>query len=221
MTLNHVTKQSEKIKVYLQAERMGESVNVDPSKPRSCARQRNRPNAAAENIEDWYRINVAIPFIDHIITELDSQFSGLAKTVSTLLGLVPLNIHTNEVIDLTEIKQLYFNDLPTPETLEQELSRWKHKFQSYKEKPSNCYEALKHCDSQIFPNIHVLLQIACTIPVTSCECERDGSILRHLNTYKRSSMTNERLTNLALMTIHYNHVIDLDKVSRYVCTISS
>ncbi len=47
--------------------------------------------------------NVAIPFIDHIITELDSQFSGLAKAVSTLLGLVPLNIHTNEVIDLTEI----------------------------------------------------------------------------------------------------------------------
>ncbi len=66
-------------KVYLQAERMGESVNVDPSKPRSCARQRNRPNAAAENIEDWYRINVAIPFIDHIITELDSQFSGWPK----------------------------------------------------------------------------------------------------------------------------------------------
>ncbi len=98
---------------------MGESVNVDPSKPRSCARQHNRPNAAAENIEDWYRINVAIPFIDHIITELDSEFSGLAKTVSTLLELVPLNIHTNEVIDLTEIKQLYLNDLLTPETLEQ------------------------------------------------------------------------------------------------------
>ena len=53
---------------------------------------------------------------------------------------------------------------------------------------------------------------ACTIPVTSCECERDGSVLRHLNTYKRSSMTNERLTFLALMTIHYNHAIDLHKV---------
>ncbi len=88
MTLNHLQNNQKNInnefhKVYLQAERMGESVNVDPSKPRSCARQHNRPNAAAENIEDWYRINVAIPFIDHIITQLDSQFSGLAKTVNS------------------------------------------------------------------------------------------------------------------------------------------
>ncbi len=78
MTLNHKTIRKniniEFHKVYLQAERMDESVNVDPSKPRSCARQCNRPNATAENIEDWHRINVALPFIDHIITELNSHF---------------------------------------------------------------------------------------------------------------------------------------------------
>ena len=51
-----------------------------------------------------------------------------------------------------------------------------------------------------------------TIPVMSCECERDGSILRHLNTCRRSSMTEQRLTALALMTIHYNHPVYLDRV---------
>ena len=76
MILNRTTKlirddiEVEFHKVYLQAERMGISVNVDSSKPRSCARQRNRPNATVESIEDWYRINVAIPFIDHVISEL-------------------------------------------------------------------------------------------------------------------------------------------------------
>ena len=72
-------------KVYQQAETMGASINVDPSRPRSCARQRNRPNIATD---DWYKVNVAIPFIDHIIAELDSQFSQLANTASQLLCLV-------------------------------------------------------------------------------------------------------------------------------------
>ena len=54
-------------KVYQQSERMATAVNVQPSKPRSCARQRHHPNADAETIEDWYRINEAVPFLDHII----------------------------------------------------------------------------------------------------------------------------------------------------------
>ena len=97
--------------MYQQAERMGASVNVDPSKPRSCARQRNRPNAAAESIDNWYRINVAIPFIDHIMTELDFHFSGLAKTASKLLALVLSNMYKKNVnLDLTELKTLYNDD---------------------------------------------------------------------------------------------------------------
>ena len=69
-------------KIYQQAERMGAVINVEPSKPRSCSRQINRPNATAESVEGWYKINVAIPFVDHIISELTSQFSQLAKTAS-------------------------------------------------------------------------------------------------------------------------------------------
>ena len=50
---------------------MASAVNVDPCKPRTCARQRNRPNAEAETVEEWYRVNVAVPFLDHIIAELN------------------------------------------------------------------------------------------------------------------------------------------------------
>ena len=64
-------------------------MNVQPSKPRTCIRQRNRPNAEAETVEEWYRVNVAVPFLDHIIVELDSQFSAIAQTSTRLLGLVP------------------------------------------------------------------------------------------------------------------------------------
>ena len=68
------------------------------------------------------------------------------------------------------------------------------------------------CDPTIFPNISVLLQIACTLPVTSCECERSASALRRLNKYMRASMGKCRLSNLALLHIHYDTPVDLDRV---------
>ena len=78
------------------------------------------------------------------MTELDSQFSGLAKTASKLLALVPSNMYKKDVnLDLTELKTFYNDDLPTPDTLDQELGQWKHKFQFVECKPSNCYELSK------------------------------------------------------------------------------
>ena len=68
--------------VYKQSERMAAAVDIEPAKPRTCARQKNRPNAEAETVEEWYKVNVAIPFLDHIITELGSQFLALAQMAS-------------------------------------------------------------------------------------------------------------------------------------------
>ena len=68
---------------------MAKAVNVEPSKPRSCSRQRNRPNVVECTVEEWYKINVAKPFIDHIISDLESRFSLHVKTASLLICLVP------------------------------------------------------------------------------------------------------------------------------------
>ena len=106
---------------------------------------------------------------------------------------------------------MYSGDLPSPELFDQEISHWKHKFDSASAMPDTCASALKQCDKIMFPNIHTLLKIACTIPVFSCECERGGSTLCRLRNHMRCSMTIERLTSLALMHIHYEHNIDLDE----------
>ena len=85
-------------------------------------------------------------------------------------------------------------------------------------RPSSLAESIKDCDSDLFPNIYVLLQIACTIPVTSCECERSASALRRLNNYMRASMGKSRLSHLALLHIHYDMQVDLDEVvDCYAC----
>ena len=200
--------------IFEHTKRMATVVNVEPSKPRSCSRQRNRPNVVACTVEEWYKINVAIPFIDHIISDLESHFSSNAKTVSSLLCLVPSLIVKKVTVDFADLIELYNDDLPSPELFSSELALWKHMFTSTPDGhvPSTCSAAMKICDELIFPNVFVLLKIACIIPVTSCECERNANTVRRLCNYMRCTMTEERFTSLALMHIHYNHKIDLNEV---------
>ena len=202
-------------KIYQQAVRMAAVVGVQPCAPRNCARQRHRPNADATTIEEWYKINVAIPFLDHITAELESQFSPLAKMSSKLLKLVPAIVCDKDAtVDIEDILQLYSNDLPSSELLEQEITRWKIKYMSVADskRPSSCASALKECDKDAYPNLYILLQIACTLPVSSCECERNASTLRRLRNFMRAGMSEDRLTSLALMHIHYDQNVNLDKV---------
>ena len=73
-------------------------------------------------------------------------------------------------------------------------------------------DSLVFASETIFPNIHCLFRLICTLPVTSCECEHSISVLRRLKTYLRSSMGQERLSGLALMHIHYGMELDLDEI---------
>ena len=69
---------------------------------------------------------------------------------------------------------LYDNDLPNPDIFDQELLLWKNKWcsTSAESRPSTLAESVKKCDEKRFPNVFVLLKIRCTLPVTSCECEK-------------------------------------------------
>ena len=52
-----------------------------------------------------------------------------------------------------------------------------------------------------FPNLLKELQIALTLSVSSAACERTFSSSKRIKTYLRSTMSDDRLTNLALLTI--------------------
>ena len=54
---------------------------------------------------------------------------------------------------------------------------------------------------QAFPTLLKLLQIALTICVTSAQCERYFSALKRIKTYLRSTMTEQRLVDLAVLSI--------------------
>ena len=111
----------------------------------------------------------------------------------------------------------YRDDLPSPELMDAELRRWRNRYMAMppEKRPCSPAKAIKECDATDFPNISDLLTIACTMPVTSCECERSASALRRLNNYMRASMGKDRLSHLSLLHIHYDVQIDLDNVVDY------
>ncbi|KAG9282540.1 52 kDa repressor of the inhibitor of the protein kinase-like [Astyanax mexicanus] len=168
--------------IYEQAVRMAAQVDVEPTQPRAAGRQKHRENVPAEGVKEYYLRNMAIPFLDHVISEFESRFSPLSVSASRLMGLIPsVQCNSDVTVDISEAVALYQDDLPSPEVIHQELKRWKLKWQakSSHQRPSSCASAIKECDEMMYPNIFKLLKIACTLPVTSCECERSASTLTH------------------------------------------
>ena len=168
-------------KVYAQSEMLGAAVNVEPCKPRNWSRQCHRANAEAESIgvvsEEW-SYSICGPHSNRTWYTI----SVLSQTSSQLLELVPSVQCSKKDFGLSTVERLYAQDLPSPELLLRELTRWKymHILEPESKIATTCAKAIKECDKVIFPNLLILLQIACTLPVTSRECKRSASTLHHL-----------------------------------------
>jgi hypothetical protein len=70
--------------------------------------------------------------------------------------------------------------------------------------PSSAEELLKatiQYGKDVFPNLRTALQILLTISVSVASCERSFSKLKLIKTHLRSTMTQERLTDLAILSI--------------------
>ena len=64
------------------------------------------------------------------------------------------------------------------------------------------------------PHFTKVVEILNVVPVTSCTAERSFSALRRLKTYIRSTMGQERLSHLAILSIErgYANLIDINRV---------
>jgi len=192
------------------ASKIGEEIKI----PRLCGRQTNRNNIKTSNPEDWFRITIYIPFIDHFITELNSRFNDRFKDIIPLEGLIPANNHKYKTEEILKAALIYDDDIPANSHLEiqAELELWKTKWTNIENpKPQTAVETLVHC-KVFYPNIKILLQIFATITITSATAERSFSSLRRLKNYMRSSMTEDRLNGLAVLHIHKEIPIDIDDV---------
>ena len=69
--------------------RLADKIGAAVSVPRITERQEHRNIAPSLNPESYYRVNVAIPFIDHLSEEMSSRFSKDNRAGAETFSLVP------------------------------------------------------------------------------------------------------------------------------------
>ena len=76
---------------------------------------------------------------------------------------------------------------------------------------------------EMFCEVHKLIRIYLTIPVTTATAERSFSALRRVKTYLRSTMSEERLNNAMLLHVHkdVSSNIDILKIAEMFVSVNS
>ena len=63
---------------------------------------------------------------------------------------------------------------------------------------------------ELYPNVYIALRIVLTCPVTVASAERSFSKLKLIKTFNRTSMTDSRLSSLAMLSIENDCARSLD-----------
>lgn len=184
--------------------------------PRLAGRQTMRANHEADCPESYYRLAYYLPYVDHLIAELETRF----QSKSTVIGgftLVPAALSKLSFDgfkeEVTSFTQKHEADLPSRATLSQELHTWflKWKGKAISKEMDDVSEVyIEALASGLYPNVSYLLKLLLTIPVTSASVERANSTLKYIKTPLRSTMSQMTLN---AMTLGYKHRDLLNTVS--------
>jgi len=179
--------------------------------PRLVSRSTNRINVDTNIPEDYFRIAIAIPFYDDFISQLKERFSKHKTILSSLYLLIPKMCLKSPIL---ESDFSIYSDFINVDTLPSELKLWKRKWIAFKDvdRPHTAVEALNYCNPELFPNIHFLLKVLATLPVSTATPERTFSTLKRVKTFLRNSTGQERLTGLALLSVHRDVTVNPDEV---------
>ena len=108
---------------------LGQKVRApEPQLPRRCSVQTARSNMPGDTPEVYYRRILSIPFLDELISHLESRFSGIQQKALEGMSLAPTVLVDPSVrpCQHQDLLNSYADDLPCPSTLETELDLWKH-----------------------------------------------------------------------------------------------
>ncbi|XP_076030802.1 52 kDa repressor of the inhibitor of the protein kinase-like [Oratosquilla oratoria] len=176
--------------------------------PRVCARQTQRANVPAASAEEYYRRSVYIPFVDHVVAELKSRFDD--DTVPVALQLKELLRGSKANVDaVLKATKLYESDVESLLLVQTETHRWTCSAPAFE----SVKKAKEYAEARMFPNIAKLLTILLTLPVSNAEAERSFSALKRLKTYLRSTIGPDRLNGLALLAVHNDVDVPVDRVN--------
>ena len=191
------------------AARLAGTLDVELVKPRICGRQCYRDNAAVATSEQYFRQTLWYPYIDSLVAHLMSKFDKNNSVVLSMDCLIPARVGNLQWETLKDAVDFYAPLLSSVSEIKEEIKRWKE--YAKRSDASDALSALAIVPPYL-PNVKMLMQILCTLPISTCSAERSFSSLKYLKNYLRNRMNDDRLTGLALLYLHHEITVNVDDV---------
>lgn len=173
-----------------------------------------RLNITTEN----FKIRVFLPVIDTVIFQLSNRFHALKEITENFDFLQPItlvNLSEDHLIKSSyDFVQLYKNDITSDLTRQLLSIRGLINISEVKNIEQLTLYILKHDYSTIYCDILSATLIYLTLPVTIASAERSFSKLKLIKNYLRNSMSQDRLSNIAILNIEKNksQKLDINKI---------
>ena len=133
---------------------MASLIDIAPCVPRIAAPQQHRENPESDTPFIYYRKNMCLPFINHLINRTDVRFDKYGKTVLMMQALIP-SIIVERDVTIDDVVEIYKEYLPALNNCQEEFIRWKRRWsvRDISESPQTIAQALKQCNREAHPNL--------------------------------------------------------------------
>jgi len=164
-----------------------------------------------------FRTTVYLPVLDNLCSEFERRFDETQCSVMRgIQALNPTNEHFAELEQIRSFAEAYDADVVDLEPELHQVKRLIARLESkvgdgMSAKPASLVTFVSFIGryGDAFHELHRLGKIAVALPVSTASCERSFSALRHIKTWVRNSMSNGRLSNVAVLAIERERTMSM------------
>ena len=161
-----------------------------------------------------FKTSLYFPVVDQFIVEMNERFNHSNSIV--MKGITTCSPSSSAFLTFENMKPFSFIYGIDVVTLEIEVALFSKSFATLSNSIKTMTElGYLHSCLPAYQNLYDTVQIALTIAVTSAECERSFSSLKRIKTRLRTTMGEDCLSDLAILSIEkdiVSHILDYDEV---------
>lgn len=168
-----------------------------------------RHNDLITSGREKFKIDTFLVILDHLLNELNKRRAAYQNFFFPFAFIVMLErlSHDDIVKGATQLNEIYYDDMDLNELINECLHLKAHIIQLADDKQNNVPKLLQILHEKnlisIYPNIEIALRIYTSTAVTNCSAERSFPCLKRIKNYLRSTMSQDRLNALAILSIEH------------------